>query len=60
MSSANFQTKHPALYVTKFSDSKKKFGLKFKDPALRKPLLEEELPKEGLPKMVTVVLWLCE
>lgn len=62
MPSADFQTKHPALCLAKFSDSKneKKIGLKFKDPALQMPLLEEELPKEGFPKMVPVVPWLCE
>lgn len=39
---------------------KKKIGLTFKDPALQMPLLEEELPKDGLPQMVAVAVWLCE
>ena len=59
LTSANFQTKHLALYVVKFSNSQT-FGLKPKDPILKMQPREEELPKEGLPKVAAAVLRFCE
>lgn len=53
-------TQHCIWQSSVTQKNEKKIGLKFKDPALQMPLLEEELPKEGFPEMVPVVPWLCE